>query len=38
VALDREAAHQSLTFTTNDIKEGIAAAIEKRKAKYSDNI
>lgn len=38
VALDREAAHQSLTFTTNDIQEGIAAAIEKRKAKYSDNI
>jgi enoyl-CoA hydratase/carnithine racemase len=38
VALDREAAHQALTFTTGDIKEGIAAAIEKRKAKYSDNI
>jgi enoyl-CoA hydratase/carnithine racemase len=38
VALDREAAHQSLTFTTNDIQEGIAAALEKRKAKFSDNI
>ena len=38
VALDREAAHQALTFTTGDIKEGIAAAIEKRRAKYSDNI
>jgi enoyl-CoA hydratase/carnithine racemase len=38
VALDREAAHQSLTFTTNDIQEGIAAAMEKRKAKFSDNI
>jgi len=38
VALDREAAHQALTFTTGDIKEGIAATIEKRKAKYSDDI
>jgi len=38
VALDREAAHQALTFTTGDVKEGIAAAIEKRKAKYTDNI
>jgi enoyl-CoA hydratase/carnithine racemase len=38
VALDREAAHQALTFTTGDIKEGIAAAIEKRRAKYSDNL
>lgn len=38
IALDREAALQSLTFTTNDVKEGIDAVIEKRKAKYSDNI
>ncbi|HSR10021.1 MAG TPA: enoyl-CoA hydratase-related protein, partial [Thermodesulfobacteriota bacterium] len=38
VALDREAAMQALTFTTGDIREGIATAIEKRKAKYSDNI
>ncbi len=37
-ALDREAAHQALTFTTGDIKEGIAATMEKRKAKFSDNI
>jgi len=37
-ALDREAAHQTLTFTTGDIKEGIAATLEKRKAKFLDNI
>ena len=38
VALEREAALQALSFTTDDIKEGIVAAMEKRKAKYSDNI
>jgi len=38
VALDKEAAQQALTFTTGDVKEGITAAMEKRKAKYSDNI
>jgi len=37
-ALEREAANQALTFTTRDVKEGIAAVTERRKGIFTDKI
>jgi len=37
-ALVREAAHQSITFTTEDIKEGIAALREKRPPHFKETL
>jgi enoyl-CoA hydratase/carnithine racemase len=35
-AIEREAANQALTFTTEDIKEGIAALLEKRPPRFKE--